>query len=320
MYKLSIIIPIYNSSNYLEQCLQSIQNQSYKNYEVILVNDGSTDDSETICLNFCKNNNQFKYFKKNNGGSSSARNFGLKKVTGDFICFIDSDDYIEINSFETIVRAIKKYNADIIVFGRYKDYGFKKIKVFEEKKDKEYTNKDVMCEMLSGKNIDFACWDKVYKRELWDSVEFPIGLTGEDICVLPQIINKSKKIVKIKECLYNYRYTPNSITNSSYNTHTFDTLGVLHDFEIKFSKRGKKEYLSFNSFKVTQYLFYVKKLLFLDEKQRNELNFMAFLDYLRKNLLIILFNPYIKLKTKVNVFLAIEPKIYKLYLEKKNEI
>lgn len=317
MYKLSIIIPIYNTSKFLDQCLNSINNQKYNNYEIILVNDGSTDNSEQICLEFCEKNDRFKYYKKTNGGSSSARNFGLSKATGDFISFIDSDDYIENDSFEILVNSIVKYNADIIIFGRYKDYGNKKIKVFASKKDKVYKPNKVICEMLSGKNMDFSSWDKIYKKELWEDIEFPLGITGEDIVTIPKVIEKANKIIKIKECLYNYRYTPNSLTTSSYNSHTFDTLEILKEFENIFMKGNFAEKLSLNSFKVTQYMFYIQKLVFLNEDERINLNMKKYVNYLRKKIIIIFLNPYIKFKTKINVMLALSPEKYKSYLEKK---
>lgn len=320
MYKLSIVIPIYNTSKYLDQCFNSIRIQRYENYEVILVNDGSTDNSEKICLDITKKDKRFKYFKKTNGGLSSARNVGLDRAEGDFIWFIDSDDYIEKDSFEIIVKSIITYNADVIICGRYKDYGNKKNKVFESKKDKTYKQRTVIYEMLSGRKMDFSSCDKIFRKELWGSVRFPLGITSEDMVAIPKVIKKSNIIVKIKECLYYYRYTPNSITTAAFNSHTFDTLDILNDFETEFSSKKVKESLSFDSFKITQYLYYIQKLIFLNNEKRDKLNFWKYVSFFRKKLVIILLNPHIKFKTKINVVLAICPKIYKYYLEKKNEI
>ena len=105
---ISIVIPIYNAVKYLEECLNSIKNQTYKNFEVIMVNDGSKDDSETICKRFSEDDTRFRYFKKENGGVSSARNLGLDNVEGDYITFIDADDWIDENHLELLINSIKK--------------------------------------------------------------------------------------------------------------------------------------------------------------------------------------------------------------------
>ena len=105
---ISIVIPIYNAEKYLEECLNSIKSQTYKNFEVIMVNDGSKDDSETICMNFLRSDSRFRYLKKANGGVSSARNLGLDNVKGDYITFIDADDWIDENHLELLINSIKK--------------------------------------------------------------------------------------------------------------------------------------------------------------------------------------------------------------------
>lgn len=110
---ISVIVPIYNVQDYLDKCINSIINQTYTNLEVILVNDGSTDDSEKICLNYMKNDGRIKYYKKINGGLADARNFGLEHATGKYIAFVDSDDYIEVAMFERMHDNITEYNADI---------------------------------------------------------------------------------------------------------------------------------------------------------------------------------------------------------------
>ena len=112
---ISIVIPVYNAEKYLEQCLNSIQNQTYKNFEVILVNDGSMDHSESICMDFVKVDTRFKYFTKVNGGASSARNFVLDYVLGDFITFIDADDWVDENHLEVLINNIKENNSDMAV-------------------------------------------------------------------------------------------------------------------------------------------------------------------------------------------------------------
>lgn len=107
-FLISIVIPIYNAEKYLEECLNSIKNQTYKNFEVIMVNDGSKDDSETICMNFLRSDSRFRYLKKENAGVSSARNVGLDNVEGDYITFIDADDWVDENYLELLIATVKK--------------------------------------------------------------------------------------------------------------------------------------------------------------------------------------------------------------------
>ena len=118
---ISIVIPIYNAEKYLEECLNSIKSQTYKNFEVIMVNDGSKDDSETICMNFLRSDSRFRYLKKANGGVSSARNLGLDNVKGDYITFIDADDWVDENYLDLLITTVKKNHSDIVV-SSYKQF------------------------------------------------------------------------------------------------------------------------------------------------------------------------------------------------------
>ena len=113
-YLISIIVPIYNVDKYLEECIESLRNQTYKNLEIILINDGSTDNSEQIFRHEAKQDNRIVFINKKNGGSASAKNEGLKIAKGDYIAFVDSDDFIELDMIEYMVNTIKKYNADIV--------------------------------------------------------------------------------------------------------------------------------------------------------------------------------------------------------------
>ena len=114
-FLISIVIPVYNAEKYLGGCLNSIQNQTYKNFEVILVNDGSIDNSESICKSFVEADTRFRYYLKGNGGAPSARNFGLDNVTGDYVTFIDADDWVEENHLEVLINNIKENNSDMAV-------------------------------------------------------------------------------------------------------------------------------------------------------------------------------------------------------------
>ena len=127
----SVIVPVFNVEKFLEKCVSSITNQTYKNLEILLVDDGSTDNSGTICDNFSKNDNRLKVFHKKNGGLSDARNYGIERATGSYIMFIDSDDWIENDTIELLLDKTIEEKSDIVVFGISKDYddGRRKIRI-----------------------------------------------------------------------------------------------------------------------------------------------------------------------------------------------
>ena len=127
MIKISIIIPVYNVEKYLATCLDSVINQTYKNLEILLIDDGSTDSSGLICEQYSKKDTRIKTIHKKNGGLSDARNVGISYASGDYISFIDSDDFIDINTFTILNQYIKQYNADIITFNYYDYYNKDKI-------------------------------------------------------------------------------------------------------------------------------------------------------------------------------------------------
>lgn len=165
---ISVIIPIYNVEKYLRQCLESVINQNYREYEVILVNDGSTDSSKKIAIEFCEKYNNIKFIDKVNGGLSSARNAGLEVANGEYIVFIDSDDYIRSDYLEKLYQSISQNDSDISICNL--------VKVYEKKGEEEkgnldvnctkwYSNVDVLKMIFEGKIFCYA-WDKIYKKSL----------------------------------------------------------------------------------------------------------------------------------------------------------
>ena len=140
--KISVIVPIYNVEQYLRKCIDSIINQTYKNLEIILVDDGSWDNSPRICDEYAKRDNRIKVIHKKNGGLADARNTGLKMITGNYISFIDSDDYIEKTMYEKMIKVILKYNADIIECNLNYKYGNQLITMTEGYKTQEFNRKD----------------------------------------------------------------------------------------------------------------------------------------------------------------------------------
>lgn len=215
--KISVIVPIYNVEKYLHRCIESIINQTYRNIEIILVNDGSTDDSKNICEKYLNKDKRIKLINKKNGGLSEARNAGLKKATGEIVSFIDSDDFIETNFYEYMLAEMKKTNSDIAICGTSIDYenGKKreKVNLTEEILD----SKEAIIKLNSFSSFDMSVCNKIFKRDIVKNIEFPIGKKSEDYFVTYKYLDKAKKIVVLPKAMYHYYQRPNSISRGKVN-------------------------------------------------------------------------------------------------------
>ena len=205
--KISIIVPIYNTSRFLDKCINSILKQTYKSLEIILVNDGSTDDSLKKINDYKKIDNRIIIINKKNGGLSSARNAGIKIATGNYILNVDSDDWLENNTCEILLKTAIKTDADIVIGNIFLEYKNKKEKWEDLKNNEIYNNLDYLYAFFS-ENGKGSVWNKLIKRELYidNKIYHPEGISlGEDTCTLLRLALKSKKIVKINNYIYHYR-------------------------------------------------------------------------------------------------------------------
>jgi glycosyltransferase involved in cell wall biosynthesis len=213
--KISIIVPIYNAEKFLYKCLDSIVNQSYKNLEIILINDGSRDNSLSICQKFAARDDRIILIDKKNEGVSPTRNVGLSVTSGDYIGFVDSDDYISCDMYENLLYSIELSNADIIECGYYwmsEDYVL--IKKVEFKGEELVGNYNCSYKFIKKENTrNFNC-NKLYKREIFDDIRFGDIKYGKDYFVNVQAFYKCNKKVTIGECFYYYVRNKNSITTS----------------------------------------------------------------------------------------------------------
>ena len=210
---ISIIVPIYNVENYLRQCLDSIMNQTYQNFECLLINDGSPDNSADICREYVSKDSRFRYFEKKNGGVSSARNLGIEHSKGQYITFIDSDDWVDSDYVETLYGELIKENADIAV-STYKRFEMGDncwyVHAFQRGYDKKvFTNKKLMDELLFLDGFDnsyrFVC-GKLVRKYLLDNIAFNEMTTlGEDMEFWFKIYTVSDRVVYVNKETYNYR-------------------------------------------------------------------------------------------------------------------
>lgn len=212
--KLSIIIPIYNVEKFLNKCLSSVLKQIEKDDELILVNDGSTDNSFNICKNIkevYKKNNIILINKKNEG-VAIARNTGLKKATGEYIFWIDSDDWLDDNCIKFVKNAIEKTKSDIILFDFYNvnKESIKPCYIFE--KSKRLNKKDILIDVAQDSFSSFL-WRTVVRREIYEEIYFPEGIQMmEDFSIYHLLFHKAKTFYYIREPLYYYRLSNNSLS------------------------------------------------------------------------------------------------------------
>lgn len=244
--KISIIVPIYNSENDLDQCIESIANQTYKNIEIILVNDGSTDDSINICRKWESIDSRIVLIDKQNEGVAKARNDGLEKATGEYIGFVDHDDFIESNMYEIMIDDMLEHNADIVMCsstGIYEDgsttKGYTNYKSFEIDKN------DLIKRMQNYEKIFCSSvWSKLYKREVVGELKFDTEIIlGDDYYFNGIAYTNIDKFYYDERSLYNYRIREGSISRRKVDKHFFDKYTVMDKLSEYYEKNnlGKRE-------------------------------------------------------------------------------
>lgn len=244
--KISVIIPVYNKEKYVTKTIESVLNQTYKNLEIIIINDASTDNSKAICESF-KDERIVMINNPKNLGAGATRNLGLSKVTGDFISFVDADDYICEDYYETLYKMIEDNNADIAEcdFRRVKDYNFD----FAKPENEEIcitNNVEKLKELYSEDEDEYVktvvIWNKIYKKELFNGVQYPIGTWLDDEYVTYKLIYPAKKIASTNRVMYAYLQTDSSIMRSGYKERrVYDILWSYEQAYYFFKEKGNKE-------------------------------------------------------------------------------
>lgn len=236
MSKISIIIPVYNADKYLSKCLSSLLGQSFTDWEAICVNDGSTDNSLDILQEYAKKDSRIKLLIQDNQGLSQARNNALKIAQGDYISFLDADDWINDDYLQGLYNAIIEHDACIAV-----SVGIRKYK--SHIRYRIYHDKQAVFENLADKikacNMPHSSyvWGKLYKRELLENFEFAKGMYFEDMMWLPEVVLKSKLLVVVPEAVYYYRANPNSIVKTAPCNKKQENFYKAKKYTIEFFKK-----------------------------------------------------------------------------------
>ncbi len=236
----SIIVPVYGVEKYLKECIESLIKQTYDHIEIMLIDDESKDNSAQICDTYAKIDKRIHVMHKENGGAASARNAGLKMISGEYICFVDGDDSVKLNYIEKLVWLIEKYNADIAVcsyYYQYKDELVENINSYKEQ---------VIAQVLYLKQFltDWTCgliWNKIFKREVLNNIFFQEGHKIDDEFFTYKTVMQSKKIALFDEPLYYYRMRASSVMNLSY-TYSEQILEDKLDYLLERYKLVSKKY------------------------------------------------------------------------------
>lgn len=221
---ISIIVPIYNVKPYLRRCIDSILNQSYHEFELILVDDGSPDNCGAICDEYVAKDNRICVIHKENGGLSDARNAGLQIAKGEYIAFIDSDDWITPDFLERLHSTLVETGADICECDVIKTEGETEVRPVQEKSLDLYDTVDALEQLIHDGAFHQHVWNKLYRRETIGDIVFPKGKTNEDEFWTYQVFGNAKKVARISDVLYFYFQRTGSIMGESYSLKRLDAL------------------------------------------------------------------------------------------------
>lgn len=275
MVKVSVIVPIYNSEKYLRRCIDSLINQTLFDMEFILINDGSTDSSDSIISSY--DDSRIKYFKRSNHGIGATRNFGIEHSKGEFIGFLDSDDYVDPVMYEKLYKKCVKDKLDLVICDFYKENNDIEKIVFED-----FGITDLKSKPNLLMDINLAPWNKLYKRNICSNVLYPVGVKYEDTPWVAKVMSNASRIGKLNECLYHY-IVHNGSETTVVDNRVYDIFKIT---DILLSDLGKIKYLKDSVDDLVIYLitkYTVSQRYLKGRKERNKFIDYAF-SYLNTNI------------------------------------
>lgn len=304
MPEISVIVPIYNVEKYLEKCIESILNQTFADFELILVNDGSPDGSAKICEKYAKTNDKIKLISQENAGLSAARNAGINIAKGKYLAFIDGDDYITDDMLEILHSNAKKTNSQISACGMVDTYGDEfeikhKINNYEI-----FDSYNALKTILEGKKMYMFACNKLFEASLFNDVKFPPGKLYEDVFIMPILMAKAKRVVYTPKQCYIYFQRINSITNSSFKLRDLTVIEGCesHKKMIESNYPGLKKQIEFRI--LYSHCMILDKIVMSEDYYFSEL-YKNMRGIVKKNIFKILVNPHFTLKRKLIACLSV---------------
>ena len=222
----SVIVPVYKVEEYMDKCLESIVNQTYKNLEIILVDDGSPDACPEKCDEWAKRDNRIRVIHKKNTGIAFTRNFALDIAMGDYITFVDSDDYIPLHAMELMVERMEHDQSDCVIAQCTKTYsnGTQDTPSYSWLSDQLITQKNALEMMDSNRALPVYPWGKLYRRQIFEKIRYQPLKCAEDVYIFPDIIEQCKTISLVGSSLYFYYQRENSIVHTKALVHRIDSI------------------------------------------------------------------------------------------------
>ncbi|MFT4412573.1 glycosyltransferase family 2 protein [Fredinandcohnia humi] len=318
--EISIIVPVYNLEHLLQKCIDSILSQTFTNFELILVNDGSTDNSGKLCDEFAKHDSRVKVIHKENGGTASCRNVGIKAAKGRYIGFVDNDDYINKYMFEILYNTAIKHSSDIVVCNFRKVDEDSQTNLEELSSDiriQHLTRIESLNKLYTDDFLTFICpWNKLYNKYLFEDIEYELGNINDDETVAHKLLYKSKKTTYLNAELYYYVQRKGSQIHSAFHVKRLCKVYALKDREIFFKNINETE---LHQKALKQYMEKFFWYYYLAKSRLNDVE-----DELKKlkhtfdhSLIDLLKHPEISWKQKVMcVLFSINPNLYEFIRQK----
>lgn len=279
MPKLSVVVPVYKVEQYIHQCVNSILYQTFTDFEIILVDDGSPDKCGEICDEYAKKDSRIKVIHKENGGLSDARNFGIDVAKGDYITFVDSDDDIDKNMYQDMIYFLEKNKLDIICCDTFLIRGDRKKFRPRYDSDKIFNKNEAIIEILNG-NLDNAAWNKIYKRYLFENIRYPKGRIYEDVATTYKLVYLANKVGYLKKPYYHYYKRKGSIVASAFNSKSRYDCFLGYKERVEFAVKNNIiclndcRKLTIETALSTLTAFYANKEIETSERFRNVANFI----------------------------------------------
>ncbi len=300
---ISIIVPVYNTLQYLPKCVNSLTTQTYSNLEILLVNDGSTDGSDKLCEELAKEDDRIRVLHKENGGSSSARNLGISQAKGEYLGFIDSDDYASPDMFESLYGGIRDYQVPMAQVGRDEIdiQGNRLPNICEPPAEAVcLTSEEFLCELLMHRG-DCSFCSKLIHRDLFRKHRFPIGKLNEDFYLLIHMLAEVEKLVSLPGQLYHVVYRLGSNSRKADKEEfsrvygdCVDNADVISELVEKHYPNLRKTALRFGVFQRLEYLLHIP----ISQMNRGNGQYCSVIKWLRRNWFRGMGNPYLTVKNK----------------------
>ncbi len=312
--RISVIIPVYKVEKYLDECVRSVLNQTYKNLEIILVDDGSPDACPQMCDEYAKTDDRVIVIHKKNGGLSSARNSGISIATGDYLFFLDSDDYISNDLMETLVHVSLNNNAEIVACRFTSET--ENLNHSAQFETYIYSSKKALKNILKEKSLTTSAWGKLYKSELFENIRYPEGKIYEDLGTVYKILDLVEKVVLVDSRKYYYRCNPESITQVAVSRKQLDYYDIISELKEYIKEKYPKFLRLVIHHEVRNSIAFLRRISISGMENKELVDFLV--RKVRKNIFRYQFSCYSPFSKLYGLLISISPKLALKVFKNKN--